>query len=183
MPRDYKTSSSRRRGAGGIGGFLWGLALGLFAAIGIFVYDRIAARHDAQLPKRAPPEHAAARDEDTVDDKDSKFDFYDMLPKFEVVVPEKKEKAVGPEGGTAPIERPGTYVLQAGSYRNPADADRVRAQLALQGIESNIQKVTVDNDTWQRVRIGPVTDLAELNKLRKRLAAAEVDAIVVRVGD
>ena len=183
MPRDYKTSAGRRRGAGSAGGFLWGLALGLMAAVGVYVYDRMAAERVAQKPKPAPTERAPSRDEDTTDDKDSKFDFYDMLPKFEVVVPEKKEKAVGPEGGTAPIERPGTYVLQAGSYRNASDADRVRAQLALQGIESKIQKVTVDNDTWHRVRIGPVTDLAELNKLRKRLAQAEVDAIVVRVGD
>ena len=46
-------------------------------------------------------------------------------------------------------------MLQAGSYKNFADADRVRAQLALQGIESKVQKVTVDNDTWHRIRIGP----------------------------
>jgi cell division protein FtsN len=182
MARDYK-SSSRRRGDGSTGGFILGLGVGLCVAVGIYVYDRIAAHNEAQKPRPATPDRAAPPDEDTADDTDKKFDFYDMLPKFEVVVPEKKEKGVGPEGGTAPIERPGTYVLQAGSYRNFGDADRVRAQLALQGIESTIQKVTVDNDTWHRVRIGPVTDLAELNKLRKRLAEAEVDAIVIRVGD
>jgi cell division protein FtsN len=182
MRRDYKSTSSRR-GSGGTGGFIIGLGLGLFVAAGIYVYDRIAAHGDTGKPRPAATERASARDEDPADEKDSKFDFYDMLPKFEVVVPEKKEKGVGPEGGTAPIERPGTYVLQAGSYRNLNDADRVRAQLALQGIESKIQKVTVDNDAWHRVRIGPVTDLGELNRLRKRLAEAEVDAIVVRVGD
>jgi cell division protein FtsN len=183
MPRDFKSSSARRRGAGSAGGFLWGLALGLVVAAGVYVYDRVAAEHATRKPKPASAERAPPADEDSPDDRDSKFDFYDMLPKFEVVVPEKKEKAIGPEGGTAPIERPGTYVLQAGSYRNESDADRVRAQLALQGIESKIQKVTVDNDTWYRVRIGPVKDLPELNKLRQRLAQAEVDAIVVRVGD
>jgi len=182
MTRDYKSRSSRG-GDGSTGGFILGLGIGLIVAAGVYVYDRIAEHRGADRPRPAATERAQSREEDLAEDKDSKFDFYDMLPKFEVVVPEKKEKGVGPEGGTAPIQRPGTYVLQAGSYRNLADADRVRAQLALQGIESKIQKVTVDNDTWHRVRIGPVTDLAELNKLRKRLAGAEVDAIVVRVGD
>jgi len=182
MPRDYRSTSSRRR-SGATGGFIIGLGLGLFIAAGIYVYDRISSQRDVSKPRPAATQRASARDEDPAEENDGKFDFYDMLPKFEVVVPEKREKGVGPEGGTAPIERPGTYVLQAGSYRNLNDADRVRAQLALQGIESKIQKVTVDNDTWHRVRIGPVTDLAELNKLRKRLAEAEVDAIVVRVGD
>jgi cell division protein FtsN len=183
MARDFKSSSSRRRGGGGGGGFFIGLGLGLVVAAGVYVYDRLAAHQKTEKPTPTTTSRTAARDEEATEDKDSKFDFYDMLPKFEVVVPEKKEKAIGPEGGTAPIERPGTYVLQAGSYRNLPDADRVRAQLALQGIEATIQKVTVDNDTWHRVRIGPVTNLAELNKLRKRLAEAEVDAIVVRVGD
>jgi cell division protein FtsN len=182
MARDYK-SRSNRRSDGSTGGFILGLGIGLIVAAGVYVYDRIAAHRSADRPHPAATERTQSREEDLADDKDSRFDFYDMLPKFEVVVPEKKEKGVGPEGGTAPIQRPGTYVLQAGSYRNLTDADRVRAQLALQGIESKIQKVTVDNDTWHRVRIGPVTDLGELNKLRKRLAEAEVDAIVVRVGD
>ena len=55
-----------------------------------------------------------------------KYDFYEMLPNFEVVVPEKdKEVKRDLPTRTAKIERPGVYVLQAGSYRNRADADRV----------------------------------------------------------
>jgi cell division protein FtsN len=74
-------------------------------------------------------------------------------------------------------------VLQAGSYKNFADADRIRAQLALQGIESKVQKVSVDNDTWHRIRIGPISNLDELNRLRDRLRKADVDVLVIRVGD
>ncbi len=58
--------------------------------------------------------------------------FYDMLPKFEVVVPEK-EKDVRPDTRAVPETRRGTYVLQAGSYKNFADADRVRAQIGAAG--------------------------------------------------
>jgi cell division protein FtsN len=110
------------------------------------------------------------------------YDFYDMLPKFEVVVPEK-EKDVRPDIKSVPETRRGTYVLQAGSYKNFADADRVRAQLALQGVESKVQKVSVDNDTWHRIRIGPISKLDELNRLRQTLRKADVDVLVIRVGD
>jgi cell division protein FtsN len=59
----------------------------------------------------------------------------------------------------------------------------VRAQLALQGVDAKVQRVAVDADVWHRVRIGPISNLDELNKVRKQLQAAEVDALVIRVGD
>ena len=80
-------------------------------------------------------------------------------------------------------ERPGVYVLQAGSYRNEADAERVAKQLSLQGIDAKVQRVAVDADVWHRVRVGPINDLAQLNRVRKQLHAADVDAIVIRIGD
>jgi cell division protein FtsN len=106
-----------------------------------------------------------------------------MLPNFEVVVPEKDKDVKRDMPAAARVERPGVYVLQAGSYRNEADADRVRAQLAMQGIDAKVQRVAVDADVWHRVRIGPITKLDDLNKLRKQLQAADVDALVIRVGD
>jgi cell division protein FtsN len=96
-------------------------------------------------------------------------------------VPER-EVAV-PEDAPIPPEKQGAYVLQAGSYKRFEDADRVKAQLALQGIESTVQRVSIDNNTWHRVRVGPITDIAELNRVRQRLTEAEVDFLVVRVGD
>jgi cell division protein FtsN len=110
------------------------------------------------------------------------YDFYERLPKFEVVVPEE-EKDVKPDLRAVPETRRGTYVLQAGSYKNFADADRIRAQLALQGVESKVQKVSVDSDTWHRIRIGPITKLDELNRLRTILRKADLDVLVIRVGD
>jgi cell division protein FtsN len=112
-----------------------------------------------------------------------KYDFYQMLPNFEVVVPEKDKDVKRDLPAAAKIERPGVYVLQAGTYRKEVDADRVRAQLALQGIDAKVQRVAVDADVWHRVRIGPVSNLDELNKLRRQLQAADVDALVIRVGD
>jgi cell division protein FtsN len=41
----------------------------------------------------------------------------------------------------------------------------------------------VDNDTWHRVRIGPISDLAELNRTRSRLRLADIEALVIKVGE
>ena len=109
------------------------------------------------------------------------YDFYDMLPKFEVVVPEK-EKDVKPDIGRPP-RRAAAPTCCRPAPSNFADADRVRAQLALQGIESKVQKVSVDSDTWHRIRIGPISDLDELNRMRQQLRKADVDVLVIRVGD
>ena len=104
------------------------------------------------------------------------------VTKFEVVIPEQERDVVADTPAT-PLERPGSYVLQAGSFRNYADADRMQATLAIQGIESNVQKVTIDDDSWHRVRIGPIHNLGELNRLRTRLREASVDVLVIRVGE
>ena len=132
--------------------------------------------------KKRPHGNEAPEAGDPRADDSKTYAFYEMLPKFEVVVPEK-DKDVRPDIKSVPETRSGTYILQAGSYKNFADADRVRAKLALQGIESNVQKVTVDNDTWHRIRIGPISKLDELNRMRQTLHKADVDVLVIRVGD
>ena len=186
--RDYKTKRRKNTGFSGWTGVLCGLAVGLGVAGIVYIKDH---RPDAQISRvgkadkkksrgNEPPD-TEARDSSTEDPAKS-YAFYDMLPKFEVVVPEK-EKDVRPDIKSVPETRRGTYVLQAGSYKNFADADRVRAQLALQGVESRVQKVSVDNDTWHRIRIGPISKLDELNRLRQILRKADVDVLVIRVGD
>ena len=93
-------------------------------------------------------------------------------------------RASAPSGpGAGPVEKPGAYILQAGSFRNHADADRVRALIAMQGVESKIQKVTIDKDTWHRVRVGPITNLQKLEETRSKLRQARIDALVIRVGE
>ncbi|HLA70475.1 MAG TPA: SPOR domain-containing protein [Steroidobacteraceae bacterium] len=168
--------------------FWIGLALGLSVSVLVLVWqnyrEKIAASVTAETPKPEPRSDKAAAVGDA-EDSPKNYDFYDMLPKFEVVVPEKdREVARERDTARAAIERPGVYVLQAGSYRNQEEADRIQALLKKQGIDANVQRVAVDDDVWHRVRIGPITDLAELNRLRARLRAAEFDdALVIRVGD
>jgi cell division protein FtsN len=186
--RDYRRGAARRPRGGaafsGWTGLAIGLGLGLTVAAGVWHY-KSRPPVEAAAAKGRKPAPQSARDE--APDKEppgsgTEYTFYDRLKNFEVVIPEK-EKDVHRDLKPAPETRPGTYVLQAGSYRNFADADRIRAQLALQGVESKVQKVTVDTDTWHRVRVGPITNLDELNRIRTRLRQADVDALVIRVGD
>jgi cell division protein FtsN len=187
MARDYKPRRKPRGAFSGWIGLAGGLAAGLAVAALVYVKDhrpQAAIAALAKVDKKRPHNGEQPPDPDGAerDDSGTSYDFYSSLPKFEVVVPEK-EKDVRPDVRAVPETRRGTYVLQAGSYKNFADADRVRARLALQGVESKVQKVSVDNDTWHRIRIGPISNLDQLNRLRTILRKADVDVLVIRVGD
>jgi cell division protein FtsN len=168
---------------------LFGLAIGLSVALAIYLKDRNppnTARRTEQ-PQAVVPAPAAVDKKDVAAEKDAtpakpRFDFYNMLPKFEVVIPEQ-EPDVKVDTTPQAIEKPGVYVLQAGSFSEYKDADRRRAELALHGIESTIQRVAIDDKTYHRVRIGPISDLNELNLMRSRLHQANIDVIRIRLGD
>jgi len=167
---------------------LFGLAIGLSVAFAIFVRDRQPAELAAKTPEPASLESAiddngeAAQAESDESPQESRFTFYNVLPNFEVVIPEQEPDVTADVEPRAVIE-PGLYVLQAGSFSRFEDADRRRAELALQGIESNIQRVMIDDRTYHRVRIGPIDDLDELNLLRSRLRAAKIDVLRIRLGE
>ena len=189
MTRDYKARRKTGRGFSGWTGLMTGLGVGLAVAGLVYVRDHRtdapsvhAAKPDKKRQRPFEQPDADGREPGAGEDSAHSYAFYDMLPKFEVVVPEK-DKDVRPDARAVPETRRGTYVLQAGSYKNFADADRVRAKLALQGIESKVQKVSVDSDTWHRIRIGPISNLDELNRLRTILRKSDVDVLVIRVGD
>jgi cell division protein FtsN len=182
--RDYKSARPRRSGAARWQDFAMGLVGG--ALIGAMTWAFTHQPQHAPLAPDAPkPEAHKPPPETGAEDGGSgpqHYDFYSMLPNFEVVVPEK-DRDVRRDLPTAKIEKPGAYVLQAGSYRNEGDAERVTRQLTLQGIDAKVQRVALDSDVWFRVRVGPISDLAQLNKVRHQLQAADVDNLVIRVGD
>jgi hypothetical protein len=171
-----------------------GLAVGLLVALVVYVSDHRrgsgatdsvaqpapVARHGAARPGAAGDAGAADSGADAGEDAGG-YDFYAGLPKFEVLVPEKEHGAH--VDATARVERPGTYFLQAGSYRNSVDAERVRERLAHQSISAGVQRVALDSDVWYRIRIGPIKDLNQLNRLRQQLQAAEITTLVIRVED
>lgn len=92
---------------------------------------------------------------------------------------EKEETAVA---AVVVEENPSDYMLQVGSFRDTAVADRYKAKLALLGIESKIQTVTIDNtNTWHRVLVGPITGRTKADALKTRLKSDSIDSLIVRV--
>ena len=196
MPRDYKHRAHRRRSRhSGISpwlGVIGGLMIGLFVAFLIFIrmqakpMEQVFVRETLPMPAQQAPDEAThdagkeARAAIATPPK-PRFDFYTLLPEMEVLVPEQ-EITGEPEQGVKQVEQPGTYFLQVGSFRNGEQADRFKAELALLGLETSIQKVTIDNqNTWHRVRVGPFNDLDALNKARRLLSQRNVESTLVMI--
>jgi cell division protein FtsN len=111
-----------------------------------------------------------------------RFDFYNLLPEMEVIVPEREISGTPTRQGVKQVDEPGTYLLQAGSFRNEQQADQLRARLALLGLETSIQTVSIDSRrAWHRVRVGPFSNLKDLNAARSLLKQNGVDAILIRL--
>ncbi len=117
-----------------------------------------------------------------------RFDFYSILPQLEVIIPEQEisgsnSDSRSEKNSNKPTTKvPSHYMLQAGSFRKLAEAERVRAELALLGVESHVETVTIkSNDTWHRVRIGPFEGSKKLYKIRNRLLDNSIDVMVLKV--
>ena len=169
---------------------LFGLGVGLSVAFAVYMNDRQpTVTPVAETPQPASLQNAlddngeaTVVEEEPVEKKDKRFTFYDILPNVEILTDEatpEVEADLEPQA----IEEPGVYVLQAGSFSTHKDADRRRAELALQGIESHIQRVKLNDRNYHRVYIGPTDDLDELNLLRSRLRAAKIDVFRIRLSD
>ncbi len=73
------------------------------------------------------------------------------------------------------------YWLQAGSFSAQADAENLRARLALGGWEANVQEGTVaDKGVRYRVRMGPYDSPDELARMKADLARRGFDVAVIK---
>ncbi len=196
MTRDYKNTpkpgaapKKKKKAPAATPGWVWllaGLAIGLFVALLVYLKDFSVLPNKAApvvdrgqpaepvekkvVPEKAPEAHAPLQK--------PRFDFYNLLPEMEVLIPDQE---LATEREKEPAEKV-VYYLQAASFRKFEEADRMRAQLALMNIESQIQRVTVnDTSTWHRVRIGPFTSARKMDKVRSRLRAANIDPIVLKL--
>ena len=192
MPtRDYASSKApprrQTRKKDGMPGWVWllvGLSIGLAVAAGFYITRPTQGpqmiERNATADTRAKP--SSNRPVELPPETESRFSFYEILPSYEVVVP-RDEAGDGAQAKTPKaVPEPGTYVIQVGSFRSNADADRMRANLALLGIESRIERVTIDDKTtWYRVRVGPEKNEARTNQVLRQLAENQIDAFLVRV--
>jgi cell division septation protein DedD len=186
-----KRRQQRKKQAPEYPGWMWmlfGLAIGLSVAFAIYEKG-VASVPQARPVAREAMGMAAPLVQETLagepaseDQPESRFTFYEDLPTFEIIIPEE-EPDVSQDSTIETVEKPGVYVLQAGSFGAIADADRRRVQLAFLGIESRIQRVAIDDKIYHRVRIGPIDELDKLNLIRDQLRNEKIDVLRIRLGD
>jgi cell division protein FtsN len=193
MAKRRKRRSTRQKKQSEYPGWIWmifGLAMGLSVAFAVYVKDRepelgiIAEQQDPASMQDTIDNNGETKEAAAVEEVPPKtrFEFYDLLPAFEMIITDEApdiDQDVEPQA----IDEPGIYLLQAGSFSTHNDADRRRAELALNGIESRVQRARVNDRDYFRVYIGPIEDLDELNVTRSRLRAAKIDVMRIRLGD
>lgn len=81
----------------------------------------------------------------------------------------------------AASEEKNIYFLQAGAFREMADADAAKGRLALLGVAAAVSERRAETGTLYRVRVGPFKDTDTMLKMRTRLSDNGVDAAVVSV--
>ena len=92
------------------------------------------------------------------------------------------EKVAAAEPSAAKVAKPGDrFWLQAGSFTQEADAENLKARLALAGWEAQVQSGTLpDKGVRYRVRLGPYDNPDELNRIKTQLAQRGFDAAVIK---
>jgi cell division protein FtsN len=192
MPR------SKAAGRGGtLLGIFIGLVLGLSIAAAVAYFlgrsgltSPMSAPGGAKEPVRnARPDLGAAN---PAPDK-PRFDFYKILPGGEEPKADRRgadksterptermpEAAKG--GEPLPAKAGDRFWLQAGAFANAADAEDMRARLALSGWEAAVQTVAMPDKTQRyRVRLGPYDNTDELNRMKKELGSRGFDVAVIK---
>jgi len=102
-----------------------------------------------------------------------RFEFYKILTDKDSPAPKSAgHPANSVSAPKSPAGTPATkaYLVQAGSFGSADDADKLKARLALLGLEANIQSADVPGKgTYYRVRLGPYHSAAEANKANDTL--------------
>ncbi|MDA3877784.1 MAG: SPOR domain-containing protein [Halothiobacillus sp.] len=117
------------------------------------------------------------------------FEFYTLLPQQSnsPVIPSQQLKPAPPVKPSAPTVPDKTaapvkelnYWIQAGSFATQAEADRRKAEIAMQGFSSEVHSAEVNGKHYYRIQIGPIKS-SQLSDVKRRLSAAEIDTLPPR---
>ena len=150
-------------------GFVLGaLTVGVAWVVWTDVWQSEVTGSDAQATAPVAPAAAAKKPK-------LEFDFPQKLKQLEVVIPDDELDAEGNRSG-----EPLDYYLQLGSFLNPADADRLKADVAFLGHQALIVAGDAEGRTWHRVRLGPFPTRKALHQVRSELRRHDIQGIVLQ---
>ena len=192
--RPNKSATAREGRGSTLVGIFIGLVIGVvIAAFVVWLLNRTpvplqdktghAERREA-VPGQAPMALPGKPGDKTADKP--RFDFYKILPGGQeagsAAAPNAPAPAVQPAAPSTTASGTDTIFLQAGAFQKTADADNLKAKLALMGVEAGVQEISVpDKGTMYRVRVGPFTNLDEMNRVRGQLSQNGVQTSVVKI--
>jgi cell division protein FtsN len=196
MATDYKRRAEPRPGKRRTPCWIWftsGLMLGVFACGLAWLKLGPGGLAQTQQVPGLPSHRPAPRPAEPVAPKapPPRFDFYTILPETEVVVPQEQPRPAPAIPAAPAPERPqattpasaDSYLLQAGAFSQRADAERLRASLALLGVEAEIQAVQgSDRKRVYRVRSGPYSSRAAVEQARTNLKRNGINSIAIKQG-
>ena len=180
-------------------GWLWALA-GLVAGFALAQYFQQSAppmatlmpkpASQAQAPSSATSSssgkaQAPAQDEARM----PTFEFYTLLPESEVVAPKVEAYQSTPRpndaadaGQAAQAAGGGSFMLQAASFKNAADAKRLAGRLKNLGLLAKITTVQANgNQTWHRVQVGPYEDTRELSRAQDLMVTQGIEPLMIKL--
>lgn len=193
MTRRKKVSTRRgakRKTSGGIPAWFWllgGILIGLGIAIVLMFKGYLPELKQHILSEESKPSGKAEpalieeQSRQSTKPKKPRYDFFTVLPEMEVVVPDQElSRKAKPASDTTAGDAQDSYILQVGSFQSAADAEQMKARLALLGSVANVQTVTVNGETWHRVRIGPFEGARKADEMRRMLSENQIDTLVMK---
>ena len=199
-------ATQKKSGGGTVLGVFIGLVIGVLIAFGVVWYlnksplpflNKYEGAPKAENGKPAqggtaatpqPPAPLPGKPGDKATDR--RFEFYGLLEGKQPAAPGTAVPApaapatpavtIAPvaDAKPAPVE---IFFLQVGAFQKAADADNLKAKLALTGLETSVQEVSIpEKGTMHRVRVGPFRSPEEMNKARTLLSQNGVQGTVVK---
>ncbi|CAN4276507.1 Sporulation-like domain containing protein [Methylophilaceae bacterium] len=199
MSRDYKPSPERSKNTSKgnplFTGLLIGILMGVAASLGVVMFIKggespFAQQTSNEITKSvsekmqdqaiADQANADAAAEAGPDGTQNRFDFYTILPGSESKVSAEEEIKIKDDAPEPALQI--SYYLQVGAFQTGEEADNMKAKLALQGFEAVVQTATTaDKAIWHRVRVGPLTNLDQINKTKNDLLKNGFKADLIKV--
>lgn len=188
----YKKRSSRRKPSAVTSSGWAMLAIGLIS--GAILAALVFGARDANINfggglKNLYDKHQGKRDRQTVikpaqtapkKKPAPKFDYYTVLPEYEQVLPE--DYSLRPKRQAEKADKKYQFIVQAASFNKHSDADQLKALLALNGIEANIQKISIEGKgTFFRVRAGPFKDYQLARNSQQKISKHKVKPVVLKL--
>lgn len=74
-----------------------------------------------------------------------------------------------------------SYMLQAASFQQPEDAERLRNRLRNLSLLANVSTVNANGATWHRVQVGPYQDRRELARAQDLMNTQGIEPMLIQL--